>query len=117
MRLYRADVAKRHAKSGDDQGGIEDLMHGPADDAPGEQIQDRDQIQPALTGEHASGIGGPDLIEPLHGETSQSVRGNGSAVAAVSGSALDIWSVAERRVAPCASAGRCGCVFPGQPSA
>ena len=44
------------------------------------------QIQPTLTREHTSGIGGPDLIEPLHGETSKAVRGNGSAVAAISGS-------------------------------
>jgi hypothetical protein len=58
----------------------------PCDNPAGEQIQNRDQIQPALTGEHASGIGGPDLIKPLHGETSKVVRGDGSAVAAVSGS-------------------------------
>jgi hypothetical protein len=51
-----------------------------------EQIEHHDQIQPTLTREHTSGIGGPDLIEPLHGETSKAVRGNGSAVAAISGS-------------------------------
>src|SRR6266550_6709875 len=47
---------------------------------------DRNQIQPALSCEHASGIGGPYLIKPLHGETSEPIRSNGSAVAAVSGS-------------------------------
>jgi len=52
------------------RGSIEDLMHGPTDNPAGEQIQDRNQIQPALSCEHASGIGGPYLIKPLHGETS-----------------------------------------------
>src|SRR5437867_11226333 len=61
-------------------------MHGPTDNPAGEQIKDRNQIQPALTCEHASGIGGPYLIKPLHGETSQPIRSNGSAVAAVSSS-------------------------------
>src|SRR5438876_10083358 len=61
-------------------------MHGPADNPAGEQIQNRNEIQPSLSCEHASGIGGPYLIKPLHGETSQPVRSNGSAVAAVSGS-------------------------------
>ena len=45
--LDRATLTERHTKSSDDKGGIEDLMHGQADDAAGEQIQDRDQIQPA----------------------------------------------------------------------
>src|SRR5436190_846120 len=61
-------------------------MHGPTDNPAGEQIKDRNQIQPALSCEHASGIGGPYLIKPLHGETSEPIRSNGSAVAAVSGS-------------------------------
>src|SRR5437762_13247226 len=61
-------------------------MHGPTDNPAGEQIQDRNQIQPALSCEHASGMGGPYLIKSLHGETSEPIRGNGSAVAAVSGS-------------------------------
>src|SRR2546421_1420061 len=61
-------------------------MQGPTDNPAGEQIQDHNQIQPTLTCEHASGIGGPYLIKPLHGETSEPIRGNGSAVAAVSGS-------------------------------
>ena len=61
-------------------------MHGPTDNPAGEQIKDRNQIQPTLSCEHASGIGGPYLIKPLRGETSEPIRGNGSAVAAVSGS-------------------------------
>jgi len=39
-----ATLTKRHAQCGDDQSGIEDLAHGPADDLPSEDIQDRDEI-------------------------------------------------------------------------
>ena len=55
---------KRHAQGGDDEARIEDLVHGPTDDAPGADIQDGDEIQPALAGEDAGGIGDPDLIGP-----------------------------------------------------
>jgi hypothetical protein len=53
-----ATLAEGHAQGGDDQRGIEDWAHRPADDAPGEEIQDCDQIQPALAGEDAGGVGG-----------------------------------------------------------
>jgi len=79
-------LAQSHAQRGDGQWSIEQLTHGPTHNAAREQIEHHDQIQPALTREHAGGIGGPDLIEPLHGESSNAVWGNGSAVAAVSGS-------------------------------
>ena len=59
-----------HAQRGDDQLSIEDLVHGPADNAPGEDIQDGNQIQPSLTGENAGRVGRPDLIWALHAEAS-----------------------------------------------
>ena len=37
-------LLKSHAQSGDDELSIEDLMHGPADDAAGEDIQDGNEI-------------------------------------------------------------------------
>ena len=58
-------------------------MHGPADDAPGEDIQDGDKIQPTLSGEDASRVGGPDLVGAFERESSNAVRRDGSAVAAV----------------------------------
>lgn len=37
-----ATLAESHAQGGDDQWGIEDLAHGPADYSPGKEIQDRE---------------------------------------------------------------------------
>ena len=72
-----------HAQRGDNELSIEDLVHGPADDAPGEDIQDGNQIQPALTGEDAGGVGHPDLVRALNVEHCRPVRRDRSAVAAV----------------------------------
>jgi hypothetical protein len=58
----RPTLAQGHAEGGDDERGIEDGAHGPADHAPSADIQNRDQIQSALAGEHTSGIGDPNLI-------------------------------------------------------
>ncbi len=80
-----ATLAKGHAQCGDDQSGIEDLAHGPADDLPSEDIQDRDKIQPALSSEDCGGIADPDLIGASNGEVPQSVRRDGSAVTTVGG--------------------------------
>ena len=40
----RSTLAKRHAQGGDDEWGVEDLAHGPADHPPGKDIQDGDEI-------------------------------------------------------------------------
>ena len=72
-------------KCGNDQCGIEDLAHGPTDYSPGKDIKDRDQIQPALTGEDCGSIADPDLIGASKDEVVQSVRRNGSAVTTVGG--------------------------------
>src|SRR5574338_398594 len=77
-------LAQGHAQSGDHEGSIEDRTHGPANHSPAAQIQDCDQIQPALAGEDARGIGHPDLIGATHPEALESVRRDRSAMAAVS---------------------------------
>src|SRR6266576_4562107 len=77
--------AKSHAQSSDGEGGVEDLAHGPANYSPGEDIEDRDEIQPALSGEDGSGIADPDLIGASNCEVLQSVRSNGSTMATVGG--------------------------------
>src|SRR6266403_2171976 len=74
--------AKSHAQSSDGEGGVEDLAHGPANYSPGEDIEDRDEIQPALSGEEGSGIADPDLIGASNCEVLQSV---GSTMATVGG--------------------------------
>ena len=66
--LELATLAQGHAQCGDDQWGIEELAHGPTDYSPAKDIQDRDQIQPALSGEHAGGIADPDLVGASHNE-------------------------------------------------
>src|SRR4029450_3266860 len=48
-----------------------------------------DQIQPALSSEDCGGIADPDLIGASNGEVVQSVRRNGSTMAAVGGG----WSI------------------------
>ena len=40
----RAALGDGHLQSGDDKPSIEDLVHGPADHAAGEDIQDGDEI-------------------------------------------------------------------------
>ena len=54
-----------------------------AQDAPGADIQDRDEIEPALGGEDAGGVGHPDLIGLAHGEVLEAVGRDRSAMAAV----------------------------------
>jgi hypothetical protein len=47
---FRAALQDCHAQGGDEQTGIKDLVHGPADDASSPDIQDGDEIalQPCL---------------------------------------------------------------------
>lgn len=78
-------LEKCHAQSGHDETGIEDLMHGPADDAPSPDIENGDEIKPALAGKNASSVGHPDLIRPPDRKVLDAVRRDWSAVAAVRG--------------------------------
>src|SRR5207244_13187485 len=76
-------VALRHGEGREGQWGVEDLAHGPADHSTAKDIQDGDQIEPALAGEHTGGIGRPDLVKLLHGKIAHTIRRDRSAVAAV----------------------------------
>ena len=59
------------------------FAHGPADHPPAKDTQDTDQIKPALSGQHAGGIGRPDLVKLLHGKIAHTIRRDRSAVAAL----------------------------------
>jgi hypothetical protein len=50
---------------------------------PGADVQDGDEVQPALAGEDAGGIGDPDLIRSSDGEVLQAVGRDWSAVVTV----------------------------------
>src|SRR5215469_1169764 len=84
-RFNGATLGERHAQSGDDQRRIEDLMHGPTDDATREQIEHGHEVEPALAGKDASGVGDPDLIASPNAKVSDAVRRNGPAVATLRG--------------------------------
>ncbi len=78
-------LAQGHAQRGDSERSIEDRTHGPADHPPAAEIEDGDQIQPALAGEDAGGIGDPDLIGATDFEALETVRCDRSAMAAIGG--------------------------------
>jgi hypothetical protein len=58
-------------------------MHGPPHHTASEDIQDRNQIQPSLTGENAGRVGRPNLVRAFDDEAFKTVRRDRSAVAAV----------------------------------
>jgi len=80
---FRTALEERHAQGSDDETGIKDLVHGPADDAPSTDIQNGDEIEPALAGEDTGGISGPGLIGPVDSEVWEPVGCDQSAVVAV----------------------------------
>ena len=63
-----AALTYRHAQGRDGQWSIQARTHGPTDHPPAKDIQDGDQIKPALAGQHTGGIGRPDLVRLLHGK-------------------------------------------------
>ena len=79
----RLTLAQGHAQSGADQWSIKDGTHGPADDSAAKDIEDSDEIEPALSGEDASSIGNPDLIGAPNVKMSDAVRRNRSTVTAL----------------------------------
>ena len=118
MSLVRGpSLEEGHAQGGADEAGIEALMHGPTHHAAGAEIEDGDQIQPALASQDAGRIGHPDLIRPMHGQALETVRRDRSAVLAVGRGARDIWSVAGRRGAPARMSRAMRLRRPGQPKA
>ena len=72
-----------HAQRCAGQNGVEKLAHRPTDDAPAKDIQNGDQVQPALSSEYAGDVSDPDLVRSSHRESTQSVWSDRSAVTAV----------------------------------
>jgi hypothetical protein len=81
----RPTLAQGHAQSGDGQWSIEDRTHGPAKHPPAAEIEDCDQIQPALAGQDARGIGDPDLVGTTNAQALETVRRDRSSMTAVGG--------------------------------
>jgi hypothetical protein len=81
----RLTLAQGHAQSDDREWSIEDRTHGPADHPPAAEIQDCNQIQPALAGEDSGGIGDPDLVGTTNSEALETVRRDRSSMTAVGG--------------------------------
>jgi hypothetical protein len=79
----RSSLEEGHAQGRTDEAGVEALMHGPTHHAAGAEIEDGDQIQPALAGQDAGRIGHPGLIWTTHGQALETVGSDRSAVLAV----------------------------------
>lgn len=75
-------LCDRHPEGFDSERGVQAFMHGPANDAPRINIQQRHDIQPALAGQHRSGIGHPNLVGPGGRDRGQSVWRNRIGMAA-----------------------------------
>lgn len=60
--IRRVAVKEGHAKSFEDEGGINGLAHGPTDDLTAEEIEDGSQIQPTFLGLDVRDISNPDLV-------------------------------------------------------
>jgi hypothetical protein len=76
-------LADSHAQSRAGQRSVEKLAHGPTDDAPAIDIQDCDQVQPALSSEDTGDISDPDLVRPSHNQSTHSVGSDRSTVTTV----------------------------------
>ena len=74
-----------HLQGVEGQGLVDTGIQGPADDTPGEQIQDGSQVRPALSGPDVGDIGDPDLIRCRRGEVPiQLIRRNRMGVSRIS---------------------------------
>ena len=80
------------------QWSVEDGAHGPAQYTSTKDIQNRDQIEPALRGEHAGGITHPDSIALLHIEVLNTVGCDGAAMATVGRSDSILGSLSSKEV-------------------
>jgi hypothetical protein len=61
-------LGDRHVQGVQDQFGAQVLSHGPADDPPGEGIEDHGEIEPALVGALLGDIGDPQPVRCWWGE-------------------------------------------------
>ena len=59
---WRRTMQGRHGESCQDQGGVNCLTHGPADDFAAVEVQNAGEIEPTLVGENVGDIGDPDLV-------------------------------------------------------
>jgi hypothetical protein len=79
----RPSLEEGHAQGSTDEASVEALMHGPTDHPAGAEIEDGDQIQPALASQDAGRIGHPDLIWTTHDQALETVGSDRSTVPAV----------------------------------
>src|SRR5438874_10128236 len=79
----RTALTQRHAQGRDGQWSIQAGTHGPANNAPAEDVQDRDQIQPALASDHPRRIADPGLIATRYPQIGQTIRSNRSPMATI----------------------------------
>ncbi len=94
----RLAMAQGHVPSGLDQGGVNVLAHGPADDAAAVEVQQSGQIEPAFAGVNVGDVGDPGLIGPGGGRgLGQQIGRDGVGVPAVGGfdSEPGLWAAAE----------------------
>jgi len=90
-----ATLAERHPQGCNHERRIEDLMHGPTDYPSCAEVQNSDEVQPALARKDAGSIGDPDLIRLSDGDVLQAVGRDWSAMATVGRSDTIPWSAAE----------------------
>ena len=81
----RPALEQRHSQSGNDKTCVEDLVHGPANNAPRVAIEDSDKVKPTLAGEDASSVSNPDVIGTADGEVLKAIGRDGTAVITVGG--------------------------------
>src|SRR5437870_9281002 len=79
----RTALTQRQTQGRDDQWSIQARTHGPADNPPAKDVQDRDQIQPALASEHPRRIADPGLIATPYPQIWQTIRSNRSTMATI----------------------------------
>ncbi len=82
---FRLPLPQGHAQSGDGEWSIEERTHGPADHPSAAKVENCDQIQPALAGENAGGIGDPDLVGTMDAQAWETVGRDRSTMTAVGG--------------------------------
>ena len=78
-----AALTYRHAQGRDREWSIQARTHGPTDNPPAKNIQDRDQIQPTLASQHARRVADPDLIATPYAQILQAIRSNRSTMATI----------------------------------
>src|SRR5438132_1324366 len=77
-------LTQRHTQGRDGQWSIQARAHGPADNPPAKDVQDRDQIQPPLASQHSRRIADPGLIATRYPQIWQTIRSNRSTMATIS---------------------------------